>query len=249
MRQSLALQLAAAYLDAAKPAEARRTVEIALQVPSPADWVLLVDLFLIACHRLRDFDACRARAVELEATAGQEPESYRVLAQHCLRMGDTPKAIATMKQAVEIAPETRKPRYRLILAEMLYRLMQYAESADQYERVPVAVDRSDDTRRYVGALYAAGRLAKALQWTRAVRGNQAAIPDFSEIEALILERSGDLPGANALREALLADEITPCPAAPQNGREFDPTGTNHRGKIAHRHRSFGRSRRRSGTAL
>jgi transcription elongation GreA/GreB family factor len=124
-------------------------------------------------------------------------------------LSDPTKAIATMKEVVEIAPETRKPRYRLILAEMLYRLMQYAEAADEYERVPVAVDRSDDTRRYVGALYAAGRLAKALQWTRAVRGVHAAVPDFSEIEALILERSGDLPAANFVRKALLSEEITP----------------------------------------
>ena len=35
VRQSLNMQLAAAYLDAAKPAEARRIVEIALQAPSP----------------------------------------------------------------------------------------------------------------------------------------------------------------------------------------------------------------------
>ena len=219
VRQSLTLQLAAAYLDAAKPAEARRTVEIALEAPSPTDSVLLVDLFLIACHRLRDTDACQTRVAQLEATAGQEPEAYRVLAQHWLRMGDTPRAIATIKQAVEIAPETRKPRYRLILAEMLYRLMQYAEAADEYKKVPVAVDRSNDTRRYVGALYAAGRLAKALQWTRAVRGKHAAVPDFSEIESLILERSGDLPAANVIRKALLADEITP-------GRQRLKIGTN-----------------------
>ena len=209
VRQSLTLQLAASYLDAAKPAEARRVVELALQKPSPADSVLLIDLFLIACHRLRDFDACRTKAAELENAAAQDPEARRVLAQHWLRMGDSAKAIVTIKEAVEIAPEGRKPRYRLILAEMLYHLMQYAEAADEYEKVPVAVDRSDDTRRYVGALYAAGRLAKALQWTRAVRGERAAVPDFTEIEALILERSGDLPAANVIRKALLADEITP----------------------------------------
>jgi tetratricopeptide (TPR) repeat protein len=207
VRESLTLQLAAAYLDSDRPAEARRTVETALQSGVPRDAVLLIDLFLIACHRLREIEPAEARIEQLEAAAIEVPDANRVLGQHWFRLGETPKAVAAIRRAIDIAPETRKPRYRLILAEMHYRLMRYADAADEYERVPVVVDRSDDTRRYVAALYAAGRFAKALQWTRAVRGQLPAVPDFSEIEALVVERSGDLKAANVLRQALLADEV------------------------------------------
>lgn len=175
--------------------------------------------------------ACQSKVADLEAVTDHEPEACRVLAQHWLRVDEAPKAIAMIKRAVEIAREARKPRYRLILAEMHYRLMQYDKAADEYEKVPVAADRSSDTRRYVGALYAAGRLAKALQWTRAIRGEKAAVPDFSEIEAMILERSGDLPAANVIRDALLADEITPGRQRLKMGANLFRLGKNTEAKL------------------
>lgn len=230
LRRSLTLQWAASCLDAGRPAEARRAVELALDEPSPVDSVLLIDLYLIACHRLGDLDACRTRARELEVISGQEPEACRVLAQHWLRLGETTNAVSMMKQGIDIAPESRKPRYRLVLAEAFYHLMRYAEAADEYEKVPVAVDRSDDTRRYVAALYAAGRLAKALQWAKGIRGSETAVPDFSEIEALILERSGDLPAANSLRKALLAAEIAPSRQRLKMGANLIRLGQNEQAR-------------------
>jgi tetratricopeptide (TPR) repeat protein len=208
--RGLTLQRAAAYLDAGRPAEARRLLEARLHEQSGPEAILLTDLLLIACHRLRDPKACEARVSDLESRAGEDPEVYRVLAQHRLRAGEKVAAIATMKRAVEVATEVRRSHFRLILAGMFYYLEQYAESADEYERVPVRADDSPDSRRYVGALYAAGRLAKAVELARAVRGARSAVPDFSEIEALVLERSGNLTAANELRQALLNIEITPA---------------------------------------
>ena len=136
----------------------------------------------------------------------QSPVALRILAQHYRRTGERQKAISTMKAAVEQAPETQKSRYRLVFAEMLYRVDEFEAAAREYEKVPLQLDQSPESRRYLIALYNAGRLAKALEVARVVRGSKTAIPEFSEIEALILERSGDLASASGLREELLTSE-------------------------------------------
>jgi tetratricopeptide (TPR) repeat protein len=211
LRRGVSLQLAAAFLDLEKPAEARRVLESALKDhPTATDALLMKDLMLVACHRLRDVAAGEAVAAELEGIADHDPEAHRILAQHWLRTREKEKALELMRRSVDLAPEPRKARYRLILAEMLYRLEQYADSADEYERVPLFADESADARRYLAALYNAGRFAKALQVAQSIRGNRAAIPNFSEIEALVYERSGDLEAANRLRKHLLDSEVAPA---------------------------------------
>lgn len=209
LNRNISLQTAAAYLDFQKPSEARRILEEALR-DAGTEGILLKDLLLIACFRLSDLEACESIAGNLEAESADPPESHRVLAQHWLRVQQPEKALTAMRRAVDLSPDSRKPRYRLLLAEMLYRVHQFAEATIEYELVPVLADESDDCGRYVGALYNAGRLSKALQVAQSVRGQRPAIPVFSEVEALIYEQSGDLATATGLRKALL--EIDESPA-------------------------------------
>jgi transcription elongation GreA/GreB family factor len=115
-----------------------------------------------------------------------------------------------MRMAVEEANQERVGRYRLFLADLLYHNNLFADAAEQYELVPVPPNESPESKRYVGSLFMAGRYAKALQVTRAVRGIRSAIPDFSEIEARVNEASGSLDEANRLRRHLLEAGVTPA---------------------------------------
>jgi tetratricopeptide (TPR) repeat protein len=207
LQRECAPLMAAALLDLQKPAEARSVIEQWHDSGSERHAFLFKEVYLIACQRLRDQDACQV-VVRWLLSQATDPKASSILAEYYSREGDHIKAREFAEQAVEASVGEASRRYRLLLADILGRAGNFVEAADQYEKVLIPMDESKESRRRLFALFNAGRFDRALQVAQAVRNGRPAIPHFSEVEALILERVGDLDGANKLRYELLSADVT-----------------------------------------
>jgi tetratricopeptide (TPR) repeat protein len=201
LKADVAPMLAAAYLDLKKPALARALLEPLVDSSQGDERLIVKDLLVIACQRLKDVPACEQVLGSL-ASHSNNPESHRIVAEYHAREGNFDQAVSSAHLAVEAAGVPRAARYRVLLGDILYRASRFDDAADAYALVPVPLDDSPESRRRLIALFNAGRLGKALQVAQGVRNGRTAIPDFSEIEALIYERTGDLDSANRLRTEL-----------------------------------------------
>ncbi|MGE5646008.1 MAG: tetratricopeptide repeat protein [Acidobacteriota bacterium] len=200
--------LAGAYLNLNKPADARVLLESMVGSSQGEDRLIVKDLLLIACQRLKDAAACDELLSSL-ASIPDDPEAHRIIAEYYSREGDFDKAVASARSAVERAGVQQAARYRVQLGDILYRAKRFDEAADTYQLVPVPLDDSPESRRRLIALFNAGRMGKALQVAQGVRNGGPAVPEFSEIEALIYERTGDLDSANRLRTELMRTGASP----------------------------------------
>lgn len=202
LKLEVAPLLAAAYLDHKKPAAARALLEPLADSMDAEERLIVKDLLLVACQRLKDAAACAGLLNSL-ASHPEDPDAHRIAAEYYAREGNFDQAVKSAQSAVEKAGDGRAARYRLLLGDILYRANRFDEAADAYALVPVPTDDSPESRRHLIALFNAGRIGKALQVAQTVRKGGRAIPDFSEIEALIYERTGDVDFANRLRAELL----------------------------------------------
>jgi tetratricopeptide (TPR) repeat protein len=201
LKGDVAPLLAAAYLDLKKPAAARALLEPLVDSIQGDERLIVKDLLVVACQRLKDVAACNELLTSL-VPYFSNPDAHRIVAEYHAREGNFDQAVVSARLAVEVAGVQRAARYRLLLGDILYRASRFDEAADAYALVPVPLDDSPESRRRLVALFNAGRLGKALQVAQGVRNGRPAIPDFSEIEALIYERTGDLDSANCLRTDL-----------------------------------------------
>lgn len=207
LKSKIAPSLAAAYLDQKNPTAARNVLEPLIERALKGRDFFLIDLYLNACQRLGDEPTCNRILSEL-AQITQQPEARRIIAEYMARQGKIAEAIHKMRLAVQEAGTLREPRYRLLLGDLQYHAQRYSEAVEQYELVPIPPNETVEAKRYLAALFATGRLGKALHIAQTIRGDRPAIADFSEIEALIYERSGALEEALKLRRAMLAAGIS-----------------------------------------
>jgi len=84
------------------------------------------------------------------------------------------------------------------LAGTYYSARRYSDAAELYREVFDASTDNTLTRRYLAALCNAGSYREALVLARRLRADGNVIPMVSEVEALVLERVGDLDGAIGL---------------------------------------------------
>jgi tetratricopeptide (TPR) repeat protein len=208
LKSEIAPILAAGYLDLKKPAAAREVLEALADDEQRGDGLLVKDLLLLSCQRLKDQDACHQILSALDAYT-DAPEARRITAEYRAREGEFDEAIRFMRLAIVQAGTHGASRYRLLLGDLLYRANRFAEAADEYEHVPVPAGESGACMRHLMALFGAGRLPKALRLAQTARDGRPAIANFSEVEFLIHERSGDLESADRLRRELLSSGISP----------------------------------------
>jgi tetratricopeptide (TPR) repeat protein len=145
---------------------------------------MILGLLLLAHDRLGDA-AGRDRMLAALSDMKGDPEAERTVAEHHARKGDFEEAIGLLQQAVEHSGESSAARYHLALADTLYRAGQFAEAVEEYDQVLIPISCSSECIRHLAALLLAGRFNRALRVAQSVRAGGPAVPDFSEIEALI----------------------------------------------------------------
>jgi len=207
--RDIAPLIAAAYLELNKPMEARAILEHGRDSGDEAQQSCLNEMLLVACQRLKDNDACR-KIVQSLSSQQTHAESCRIVAEYYIREQDDERALIFAHLAVDAAKDANSnaARYRLLLADVFYRTSKFGDAADEYEQVQIPLDESQESRRRLIALFNAGRISKALEVAQLVRNSRPAIAGFSEIEALLFERIGDLDRATALRRELLSADIS-----------------------------------------
>jgi len=125
--------MAAAYLNANKPAAARDAISPLVGKGNSNDktFFFAFDLALHASQLLKDDSGCGQLLALLKGFEA-EPEARRIEAEYQLRAGDSAESIRLMRIAVGEAGQERVGRYRLFLADLLYRNSLFADAAEQY---------------------------------------------------------------------------------------------------------------------
>jgi tetratricopeptide (TPR) repeat protein len=200
---------ATAYLELKNPDAARKVLESLGSTTSRPDHLVILGLKLQVSDQLGDGDATREILNFISGITGNS-EARRIVAEHYFRRGNLDEAIRLLRLAMDEADPSRLARYRLALADTLYRSRRFGDAAQEYEQVPVPAYKSPECMRYLVSLFCAGRFNRALELATTVRQNRSAIPNFSEIEAMIYEQLGDLDRAMSLRRELLGQSVAPA---------------------------------------
>lgn len=124
-----------------------------------------------------------------------DPEALWVLGRARREQGRFDEAVDLMREALANADGNLWKRLALELAETLFATARYAEAVELFERTVDPTSNTPAARRYLVSLCNAGLYSDALRMARALRGGGPPIPKISEVEAAVLEYTGDLERA------------------------------------------------------
>src|ERR1017187_6977429 len=109
LKGDVAPLLAAAYLDLKKPAAARALLEPLVDSIQGDERLIVKDLLVVACQRLKDVAACNELLSSL-APYSSNPDAHRIVAEYDAREGNFDQAVASARLAVEVAGVQRAAR-------------------------------------------------------------------------------------------------------------------------------------------
>jgi tetratricopeptide (TPR) repeat protein len=208
IQSAVALPLAHAYYEIGKPAKA---IEILTQLWKPNSverrQIQIADLLLRSYAKQGTTSACEEIVQSLAKTWPDNPDALSVIAHQQWREGKVDEAVDLLQEALTYSKGYQRDRITLALADLYYRHNKYAEAAEIYE---IVVDKSRDNpsvRRYLVSLFNSGSYQKAFQLAKKIRGSGKAIPVVTEIEAQVLEYTGNIDEARELY--LKLSEIEP----------------------------------------
>lgn len=164
--------------------------------------LVIAELLLEAHFRKGDKEAVRTILMSLEETWHDEPEALLVLARQRHREGKVDEAAEGMREALAQASTNGRDRITLELADLHFDEGNWGQAVELYESI---VDQSEDNpvlRRYVVSLFNSGAYRPAFNLAQHLRSSGDAIPIISEIEARLLEQTGQLELARELYEQL-----------------------------------------------
>ena len=164
--------------------------------------LVIAELLLEAHHRRGDKEAVRTILLSLDETWNDEPEALLVLARQRRREGKVDEAAEGMRKALAHASANGRDRITLELADLHFDEGKWEPAVELYESI---VDQSEDNpvlRRYVVSLFNSGAYRPAFNLAQHLRAGGDAIPIISEIEARLLEHTGQLELARELYEQL-----------------------------------------------
>jgi len=118
------------------------------------------------------------------------------------------QAIAILKNAVQLISETTPYCDIHRLADELYSLEEYYVAAQIYGKITNTSSDSLILRRYLVALYKAGKSAEALKICRNIMSDKGNEKYYVEFESVILQETGNLLGAKAVCDKYLAENST-----------------------------------------
>jgi len=207
--------LATAYLATGQPKKALRV--LAPRWEEPADRpnrIRVAELLLEAYSALSDSDGAAKIATALEAEFPADPEAIATAAEWRASQPDGyDQALSLFFGALDAATDSRqKDRVTLSLADLYYKNRHFAESADLYGKLVPYFDHPGLFRRYLISLFYGGSHREALKVAADKRAGGRALPLISAIEAHLLEKIGDLDGA----ERLLAELVDIEPDDPDH---------------------------------
>jgi tetratricopeptide (TPR) repeat protein len=190
------LLLATAYLDEGAPEKAIALVAPRYQAGrSDEQQLALADILLSAYAATQKNAEGEELARAVGTTWPNDSDALSALGRYRSRQGKAEDAIALFREALAYASGHGRDRAALELARAYDAVGRYSEAAELYGQVIDTNTDDPQTRRYLVALYHAGSYREALTLARTLRGAGNVIPVVSEVEAIVLERIGDLDGA------------------------------------------------------
>lgn len=199
--------LASAYVDAGQITKA---VELLLPLfkPSPddRDQLDIAEVLLVAQSKQPDYAAAADTLKVIEATWPQQPEAKAVLAEYFARQRDYAQAIKLLQEAAGLSEGFLRSSFTARVAHFLYQDKRYAEAVDVLRPIVEKGQDNPDLRLLITCLYNSHQLAEALPLAHLIRSTTGAVPGVAEIEALILEKGGDIKQASQIWQQLMQVE-------------------------------------------
>lgn len=193
------LPLADAYM---RMGRVDRAIEIARPLfdaateAGDAHRMVAVARLLIAAHVKAGRPAHAERlADELRERLPGDAEALAAVAELKLFRGNADEAWILAETALSLATGYDRDEITLLLADIHLERGEYATAAALYAGVVGTEVDNPWLRGYLAALFNGGNLAEALRIARTFRARHGPARKITEIEALVLEYVGDLPGA------------------------------------------------------
>jgi len=165
------------------------------------------ELLLYAASELTSPEAKQteqATLTFLREIRSSDPSAKAILSQYHEKRGENETAIAYLQEAIELAPQVSKNRYRQSLARLFYQLGRYTDAIAPFREVIGTADYHPSMPAFTVSLYNAGHYTEALDIARRVRAAVGIVAGVAEIEADVLQRGGDLEAALDVLEQLIS---------------------------------------------
>lgn len=174
--------------------------DLAAEVREQAQRNLLLSLL-----EAKRFDDARA---EMDAMASLAPDNIATLllgSEVYERLGERGTRDALLERALGSARRGMNPQHLLRLGDMLMRADRPSDAAEIYSLVIVPQRDDRYARRYVEALYRAGRFESALGACQQITATSGKTRFCTEMVSVIHEQLGNLPAARAVCEDYIAE--------------------------------------------
>jgi tetratricopeptide (TPR) repeat protein len=134
----------------------------------------------------------------LKSLWDRDPNALVVIAHYYKATGHPIESISHLEAALEYSQLAQKKWIFLEIADIYHENRDYDKAAKNYEHI---VDKNEDSpilRKFLISLFNAGYYTEALSISQNIRGEGDAIPLVTEIEAMILEYTGEYANAKKL---------------------------------------------------
>lgn len=187
------LLLASAYIEAGQSGKAVELLLPAFEISTDYhNRIAIAELLLIAYQKTHKQSAIEGLLQVLTATWPNQVEAIAVVAGHYVRQGNYDYAIPLLQEAIALAKEPLRTKLIFKIAYVLYQAKRYADAADILRHVVKREHDNPDLRLFIVCLYNSQQFSEALALAHFVRQVKGVVIGVSEIEALILERGGDV---------------------------------------------------------
>jgi tetratricopeptide (TPR) repeat protein len=203
VRLQVSMPLSAAYVKAGQPEDALTLLEAWAYSPDRPDGLLeAADLLLRAYDALHKIENINNLVTTLRRRWPTHPVALAAVGHQFQRQSKIEEGINLLNEALRHAAGPTKDFIALELADHYYSSGSFDKALDLYNSV-ADLDKNDSvTRCYLICLFNTGFHEAALALARKLRGDGEPSAVAGEIEALLLEKMGDLPAAQQLFEHL-----------------------------------------------
>lgn len=185
--------LAAAYIEAGQFKKAVGLLTLSFEArPDDPDQIATAELLLVAHQKMYDQSAVVDLLKTISNTWPNQVEAIAVLAGFHSRQGSFDQAIQLFREAVDLAEDPLRTKLVFKVAYNLYQAGRYAEAVDTLRPIVKRDRDNQDLRLFIVCLYNSEQFDEALVLAQFIRQVKGVVIGVSEIEALILEKGGNV---------------------------------------------------------
>ncbi len=162
----------------------------------------VADILLRAFINKNDTENAIKIVDDLKSYWPNNPSALITIAHYYKATGNPDEAISYLESALEYSEHNEKKWIYMEIADTYYKNNDYSNAAKNYEHI---VDKNEDSkllRKYLVSIFNAGNYEEALSISQKIRREGDVIPLVTEIEAMILEYTGDYANAKRLYHEL-----------------------------------------------